>query len=175
MKWIRREDQPQATPPPVAPPDALASTRPEPPTGASPTFREATATQPAFLSRVPVMRSSLEADSSVSGRLSFSSPTRIDGTLKGEVRATDLLVIGETACVEGTVYALNLIILGRVNGEVIGAERVEIGPSGSLTGMIETRALIVQEGGHLDGDCRIAPAPRATVHVLRPDMAADAT
>lgn len=176
MKWLRREDKSPTTPPTTAPADtppvAAPATTPAT-TATSPIFAEATATEPAFLSRVPVLRSSLEADSCVSGRLSFSVPTRIDGTLKGEVRTTELLVIGDTACVEGAIRALNVIILGRVNGEVLGAERVEIGPTGSLVGLIETRSLIVQEGGHLDGDCRIAPAARATVHLLRPDLAAE--
>ena len=51
-------------------------------------------------------------------------------------------------------------MLGRVDGDVVGAERVEIGPRGALRGSIETRALVVHDGGQLDGDCRVAP-PRA--------------
>jgi cytoskeletal protein CcmA (bactofilin family) len=108
----------------------------------------------------------LGADTVVTGRLSFTVPTRIDGTLRGEVRATELLVIGEQGFVDGTVRAQRLIVLGRMRGDVRGAERVEIGPEAQVTGTIETRSLIVQEGGQLDGDCRIQPA-RAKVHTLR--------
>jgi cytoskeletal protein CcmA (bactofilin family) len=126
-----------------------------------------------FLASVPVLRTTLGPDTSVSGRLSFTTPTRIDGTLRGEVRASDVLVIGETGFVDGTIRATNLIILGQVWGDVIGAERVEIGPKGTLNGTIETRALIVQEGGQLEGDCRIAPA-RSNVHVLHPRSEASA-
>jgi len=59
------------------------------------------------------------------------------------------------------------VVLGRVEGDVLGAERVEIGPHATLRGSIETRALVVHDGAQLDGDCRVAP-PRAKVHVLRP-------
>ena len=116
---------------------------------------------------LPVLRPSLGADTVVSGRLSFTVPTRIDGTLRGEVRASDLLVVGEDGYVEGTVRALKLVVLGEVRGDVQGAERVEIGPGGRLMGTVETHSLVVKEGGCLDGDCRIAPS-RATVHQLRP-------
>jgi cytoskeletal protein CcmA (bactofilin family) len=121
---------------------------------------------PALMAPVPVLRPSLGPDTAVSGRLSFTVPTRIDGKLRGEVRASELLVVGEDAVVEGIVRALKLVVLGEVRGDVRGAERVEIGPGGRLMGTVETRSLVVREGGCLDGDCRIAPA--SPLRVLRP-------
>ncbi len=115
---------------------------------------------------VPVLRSSLGHDTVVNGRLSFTVPTRIDGTLRGEVRASEMLVVGEDAIVEGVIRALRLVVLGQVRGDVRGAERVEIGRGGRLIGTVETHSLVVKEGGCLDGDCRIAP-PRAPLRVLR--------
>jgi cytoskeletal protein CcmA (bactofilin family) len=120
---------------------------------------------------LPVLRPSLGADTVVSGRLSFTVPTRIDGKLRGEVRASDLLVVGEEGFIEGIVRALKLVVLGEVRGEVQGAESVEVGPGGRLMGTVETYSLVVKEGGCLDGDCRIAP-PRSAVQLLRPAPAA---
>jgi cytoskeletal protein CcmA (bactofilin family) len=128
-----------------------------------------------FLAQPPQLRAMLDKDSEVNGKLSFSGPTRIDGTLRGEVRASDMLVIGESGLVDGIVQATSLLVLGRVEGRVLGAERIEIGPRGVLRGAIETRALVVREGGILDGDCKVA-APRATIHLLRrldADLAGD--
>lgn len=119
-----------------------------------------------FVAPVPVLRSSLGADTVISGRLSFTVPTRIDGTLRGEVRASDMLVVGEDAMVDGVVRALKLIVLGQVRGEVRGAERVEIGSGGRLIGTVEAQSLVVKEGGCLEGDCRIMP-PRASLRVVR--------
>jgi cytoskeletal protein CcmA (bactofilin family) len=124
-----------------------------------------------LITPVPVLRSSLGHDTVVSGRLSFTVPTRIDGTLRGEVRASEMLVVGEDAIVEGVIRALKLVVLGHVRGEVRGAERVEIGAGGRLIGTVETNSLVVQEGGCLEGDCRITP-PRAPLRVLRPVPAA---
>ncbi|OFV86509.1 MAG: hypothetical protein A3J75_04710 [Acidobacteria bacterium RBG_16_68_9] len=128
--------------------------------------------EPSFLAASASLRAALGPDTAVTGRLSFTVPTRLDGTLRGEVHATDLLVIGETGFVDGTVRAPAVIILGGVNGNVVAVDRVEVGPHGRLNGSVETRQLVVQEGGRMDGDCRIAPG-RATVHVLRPRPTAE--
>ena len=119
------------------------------------------------MAQTPVLRPSLGPETSVTGRLSFTMPTRIDGKLRGEVHATDMLLIGEQGYVEGIVRAPKLVVLGEVRGEVRGAEHVKIGAGGRVMGSVETYSLVVEEGGCLDGDCRIAP-PRSTVHVLRP-------
>jgi cytoskeletal protein CcmA (bactofilin family) len=132
---------------------------------------ETVASQAEFLAAPPVLRALLGKESEVNGKLSFSGPTRIDGRLRGEVRASDVLVIGESGYVHGIVRAGNLIILGRLEGQIVGADRVEIGPRGTFSGSVETRALVVREGGLLDGDCRVAA--RATVHVLRPRAEGD--
>ncbi len=121
----------------------------------------------------PMLRPSLGPDTAVSGRLSFTVPTRIDGRLRGEVRATDLLVVGEDAVVEGVVRALKLVVLGEVRGDIRGAERVEIGPGGRLMGTVETHSLVVKPGGCLDGDCRISP-PRGALRVVHPVPATSA-
>ncbi len=104
------------------------------------------------------VRTFLDPGTSVTGKLSFSAPTRIEGQLKGEVHASGLLMVGAGARVEAQVEAQTLIIEGRVKGEVKGAERVEIKPGGELIGSVETRVLVVEEGGHLEGDCRMPQA-----------------
>ena len=126
-----------------------------------------------LLTQPPALRCALGAGTSVTGRLSFSEPTRIDGRLRGEVRASDLLVVGEGGVVEGTVRAPRLVVLGQIRGEVRGADRVEVGPGGSVQGIVETRSLVVQEGGRLEGDCRIVPRSDNTLAV-QPAPAPDA-
>ncbi len=118
-----------------------------------------------FLAKSSTLRTQLGADAKVTGKLSFNAPTRIDGKLNGELSCTDLLVIGESGSVDGNVRATELVVLGTVLGDVRGAQRIEIGPQGRIHGTIETHALAVREGGRLDGACRVLPA-KADVHVL---------
>jgi len=152
--WKRRGEREESTAPVAA--------QPERPVAMGP--------RADFLDPVAVIRASLGSDAVVNGKLSFSSPTRIDGTLRGEVRSSELLIVGETGYVDGTIRASALLLLGTLKGTIAGAERVEIGPKASVRGTIETRVLIVQEGACIDGDCRVGQT-RASVHVLTPRAA----
>jgi cytoskeletal protein CcmA (bactofilin family) len=98
---------------------------------------------------------SLGSDAEVSGRLSFSTATRIEGRLRGEVKSADLLVVGPQAVINASVRADVLIVLGQVHGNVTHAERVEIRPGGQIHGDIHTRSLVVAEGGTFDGNCHM--------------------
>ena len=104
------------------------------------------------------VRVSLGADAEVSGKLSFATATRIEGKLKGEIRSTDILVIGPSAVVQATVRADRLIILGEVHGEVQGATRIQICAGGKLFGDVETRGLVIDEGGLFEGRCKMGGA-----------------
>ena len=97
------------------------------------------------------VRVSLGPDAEVTGKLSFATPTRIEGKLKGELRASDLVVIGPQAVVQANVHADKLVILGEVRGQVQGAARIEVCAGGRLYGDIETKCLIIQEGATFEG------------------------
>ena len=107
------------------------------------------------------LRTSLAADSVINGKLAFTTPTRIDGKLKGELRCTQLLVIGPTAIVEGWVRADTVRLEGVVRGEIAETRRVEIRPSGRFIGRLATDRLVLHEGAIMDGECLIGvPDPQ---------------
>ena len=101
------------------------------------------------------VRISLGPDAEASGRLSFVSPTRIEGKVKGEVRSSDLIVVGPQGVVHATVRAEKLVVMGEVRGEVLGASRIEICPGGRLFGDVETQTLIIREGATFEGRSRM--------------------
>ena len=109
------------------------------------------------------VRVSLGPDAEVTGKLSFETATRIEGKLRGEIRATDLLVIGAEAVVHATVHVAKLVVLGEVRGQVQGASRVEICDGGRLFGDVETKCLIVQEGATFEGRSRMGEKPALAV------------
>jgi len=101
------------------------------------------------------VRVSLGSDAEVSGRLSFTTATRIEGRLKGELRSVDLLVVGPQAQVQATVQAQVLIVLGEIRGDVTCTERLEIRQGGAVFGDLSTRGLVIEEGGRFEGSCRM--------------------
>jgi len=92
----------------------------------------------------------------VSGRLVFHEPVRIEGRFRGEVSSVDLVVISGEGDIEGRVRAPRLLILGELRGDVIAADRVVLGPRCRVFGRIEAKRLTICEGALLNGDVRMA-------------------
>jgi cytoskeletal protein CcmA (bactofilin family) len=107
-------------------------------------------------------RHEIESDVSISGRIHFPDDARIDGQLRGEVRADALLVIGETARLEAAVSARRLLVYGRLCGDVLRSGTVELHPGSSVQCDIESQSLVVHEGARFEGHAWVGtPARRA--------------
>src|SRR5579863_4304852 len=91
----------------------------------------------------------------VSGKLIFHEPIRIEGRFRGEVRSPELVVVGEEGMIEGKVFAPRLLVMGEVRGDVVGCERMVVGPRAKFYGNIETRNLTVSEGAYLEANVRM--------------------
>lgn len=91
----------------------------------------------------------------VSGKLIFHEPVRIEGRFRGEVRSVELVVVGEDGMIEGKVFAPRLLIMGELRGDVVGCDRMVLGPRAKFFGNIQTRNLTVAEGAYLDGNVRM--------------------
>ncbi len=99
-------------------------------------------------------RVAIARGANISGRLVFGEAVRIEGNFRGEVRSTDLVVIGDASMVEGKVFAPRLVVMGALTGDVIGAERVMLGERARVTGDIEARQLVISEGARFEGHVR---------------------
>ena len=91
----------------------------------------------------------------VSGKLIFQEPVRIEGRFRGEVHSVELVVVGEEGMVEGKIFAPRLLIMGELRGDLVGSDRVVLGPRAKVFGNIETRNLTVAEGAYFDGYVRM--------------------
>ncbi|MBI1994295.1 MAG: polymer-forming cytoskeletal protein [Deltaproteobacteria bacterium] len=104
---------------------------------------------PTFLQVSP--RTVLSPGTAISGKLSFNLPVKIDSRFKGEVKATELLVVGANAQVEAKISARHLHIEGSLVGTVRVAGWIEILPGGRFQGEIEAGKLRVHPGGVFEG------------------------
>ncbi len=89
------------------------------------------------------------------GKMTSEGIFRLDGKVQGEIFHRGTLIVGETAVIKGKLEVNALILNGRLEGEVTAKERVEIEPSGKLYGTIFTPILVIQDGGILEGNCRM--------------------
>src|SRR3954466_12517735 len=94
---------------------------------------------------------------SVSGDLETDGALRIDGRLEGSIHRADLIVIGQGASVVGDVTAREVIVGGAVTGNIFAAQRTELQSTGIVAGDIRSAAILVHEGGVVQGRLYIHP------------------
>jgi cytoskeletal protein CcmA (bactofilin family) len=102
-------------------------------------------------------RAYLDRGSKISGKISFEGPARIDGEVDGEINAKDSLTIGETAVVTAQIRAASVSVAGKVSGDIVATQRIEIRPSAKVSGNITAPVLSVQEGALFEGHCSMQP------------------
>ena len=104
-------------------------------------------------SKLNKVRSALSAGTVIQGKLSFDTPVRIDGKLSGEIHSSKTLIIGETAQINAQIEASELIIYGKVHGEVNVSEKVQICSGAVLEGSINSPSLVIESGAFFNGSC----------------------
>src|SRR3954464_13913378 len=95
------------------------------------------------------------AGSTIEGDISFTGGLRIDGHIKGNVRATGskpgTLVISELAKVEGEIDGAHVVVNGPVAGPVRATEYVELLPKARVTGDVSYKSIEIHVGAIVMG------------------------
>lgn len=113
----------------------------------------------------------IAAEASISGRIHFPADARIDGRVKGEIRADALLFVGETAILDADVRAERLVLAGTIRGNLVALSRAELLPGARVVGSIAATALVARAGARIEGRCAIGrPVERtsASIREVRP-------
>jgi len=101
--------------------------------------------------------SCIGSDMSIVGNIECNGPAQVFGRIKGDLRASDLL-IGDGAQVEGSVIAQDVTICGRVKG-TIRAVRAKLLDGGAVEGDIFHRSLSIDENSLFEGSSRRVENP----------------
>ena len=93
---------------------------------------------------------------SFEGTLKSEGPVRLLGAIQGEIESKSMIIVEEKARVTARLTAAQVTVAGQVDGQIFCEGRVEIRPTGRVTGEINAGALIVQEGAYFDGNSKMA-------------------
>lgn len=86
----------------------------------------------------------------IEGNISSKTSIRIDGTVQGNVRADQGVVIGNNGQVSGNVLGAEAIIFGTVKGN-LQVQKLEIKSSGKISGDISAQGMEVEFGAVYNG------------------------
>jgi cytoskeletal protein CcmA (bactofilin family) len=89
------------------------------------------------------------------GDITFTGGLRIDGKVKGNITArsddNSTLVLSENAVVTGDVKVPHMIVNGKIKGNVISVERLELQPKAEINGDVTYRVLEIAAGAQVNG------------------------
>ena len=86
----------------------------------------------------------------IEGNLVTQNSVKMDGRIQGNLRAEGQAIIGENGVVVGDVEATDLLVFGRLEGNIL-AKTVQLKPSARILGNIDTEMLLVDPGALYQG------------------------
>lgn len=97
----------------------------------------------------------------IDGNISGSEATVVEGTIKGTINLTADLRVGTKARIEATVHARNVVVEGKLTGDISADERVELVASATVDGNIKAPKIVVAEGAKFRGSVDMGSAKPA--------------
>ena len=95
----------------------------------------------------------------LTGDTSFQAMLRVDGHLTGKVVSeTGTLIIGTGGQVDANIAVAEALISGRVNGDIVASEKLQLGRTARVVGNIQTPRLTIDDGAILEGNCTMLKA-----------------
>lgn len=98
----------------------------------------------------------------IKGEISGGEDTYIDGEVEGTIDLSqNCLTIGPNGDVRAHVKVRSITVLGRLEGSVTAAEKIEIRKTGSLEGDLVTPRILIEDGAVFRGN----------IDIVKPDVA----
>ena len=99
----------------------------------------------------------IEINAQMEGSLVFTDPVnlKITGKFSGKLDTKGTLTIGPTANVEANIQGENIIVAGKIKGDVTAKKMLVLMPTSYLTGDIITPKLNIVEGAIFQGKCQM--------------------
>jgi cytoskeletal protein CcmA (bactofilin family) len=114
---------------------------------------------PVKTASVPTEQATIGRSLVIKGEVTGSESLFIDGRIEGTINFADHRVtVGRNGNVAASINAKEVVIMGKVNGNVTCTDRVDIRAEGSLTGDVTTHRISVEDGAVLTGSVQVRAA-----------------
>ncbi|BAX80126.1 bactofilin family protein [Labilibaculum antarcticum] len=96
---------------------------------------------------------------SLTGDIQATRDIRIDGFLNGKMVVNGKVVVGHTGKIEGDVQCKTIDVSGRVEGNIVASEMVNLKNTAVIHGNITTDKITVEPGAKFTGSCKMGDVP----------------
>ncbi len=88
----------------------------------------------------------------IKGEVSGAETLYVDGRIEGTINMPESRVtVGRNGVIVASVAAREVVVMGKIEGDLIVGDRVDIRSDGSVTGDIHAQRLTIEEGAYLKG------------------------
>ena len=109
----------------------------------------------------PVEQATIGRSLVIKGELSGAEALYIDGRIEGKITLPDNRVtIGRNGSVQANIIAREVVVMGKVSGNIDCSDRVDIRSEGSVTGDVSTVRISVEDGAVLKGGIEVRSSER---------------
>ncbi len=91
------------------------------------------------------------------GEVSGEGDFHVAGKFEGDINVTGRVLVADGAHVDANINALAIVIGGTVRGNLSASTRVEILPTGVLTGTLKTGSFSAADGASVKGEVWVEP------------------
>ena len=99
----------------------------------------------------------LNSDVELRGTLKFAGELTFDGKLEGDINSEGVLTLGDNANVKGTIDVGSVVVRGKITGNVIAKDKIELKAKTELFGDVRAAKLVIEEGVTFVGKTEVNP------------------
>jgi cytoskeletal protein CcmA (bactofilin family) len=133
------------------------SERPAMPTTTAPSVSEPAAPRPVSTSTAD--QATIGKSLVIKGEVTGSESLYIDGRVEGSINlAGNRVTVGRNGVVSANINAREIVVLGKVRGNLTASDRVDIRSDGSLTGDVVAARISIEDGAFFKGGIDIRKA-----------------
>lgn len=87
----------------------------------------------------------------IDGEITCDEFLTVEGDVKGNIKVSKTLTIGENGHVNGEIEAKDVRIIGKAEGNITATGKLEISSQGNFKGNLKSDKLVIEEGAVFKG------------------------
>ena len=105
----------------------------------------------------------ISSGTTLKGDVKSETDLRIDGTIHGNVYSSSKIIIGPSGFVEGNIEGVHADITGKVNGNILVKELLQLRGDCNVQGNIAATKLQIDPTAVFNGKCQMGAQPASIV------------
>jgi cytoskeletal protein CcmA (bactofilin family) len=104
----------------------------------------------------PIEQATIGRSLVIKGEVSGTESLYVDGRIEGKISLPEnRLTIGRNGVVQANISAREVVVMGKVTGNIECGDRIDIRSEGSVTGDVSTMRISVEDGAVLKGGIQV--------------------